>query len=124
MRKIFFNALSYDDGGWFICEIHDYPYKNKTKKPLLVTIDGVGTVNKDPEVQAYFSEISEVRKQLEQEMLKVALDLGLVIFNWDDKPYKEGEKIECILLDNDDGKKLSDALIVLGWKKQFIAIGP
>lgn len=130
-KKVFFNAVSYDEGGWFICEAQDWPYKNKTKKPIFVTKPsptgdprGMLGVSDDPEVRLYLQEVDEVRKQLHEEMVKLAIDLGLTIADMDGNQYKEGESIEFLVLDNDDGKKLSDALIALGWEKQFIPIGP
>jgi len=116
MQKIFYNALNNggdDNGGWFVCEMRDYPYKHKTDKPLFTAIDNTIDVSKEPEVTAFFAEREAVYRQLHDEILKVAADLNITIPDND-----------IIVLEDDDGKKLSDALISLGWKKQFIAIGP
>jgi hypothetical protein len=131
MKKIFFNAFSYNHGGWFICEAHDWPYKNKTDKPVFVIKPhpddprGVSSVSDDPEVQVYLQEVDEVRKKLHDELAKVAVDLKLHITNLDGKQYADGEKIEEVLIEDDaEGKKLMDTLIALGWEYQFIPIGP
>jgi len=116
MKKIFYNALNCgggDNGGWFVCEMQDYPYKHKTDKPLFTVIDNTVCVSKEPEVTAFFEEREAVQKQLHDEILQVAADLDLTI---QDKDF--------IVLEDDDGKKLSDTLVSLGWEKKFIAIGP
>jgi hypothetical protein len=121
MKKIFYNAFSYNDGGWFICEVRDYPYKHKTNKPTFVVINNVLTVSKEPEVKKFLEERKEVSKQLHDEMLKVATDLGLTLLNDDTFCNEDGQEI---ILEDNDGKKLTEALISLGWEKQFIPIGP
>jgi len=130
MKKIFYNAVSYDNGGWFICEAHDWAYKHVNKKPIFVTKKspkcprGYTGISDDPEVRTYLQEVDEVRKQLHAEMVQVASDLNLVITDIDGNPYKEGDEVEFLVLGDEDGKKLSDVLISMGWEKQFIPIGP
>jgi hypothetical protein len=130
MRKVFFNAMSYDNGGWFICEAHDWPYKTKTDKPWSIVKPnptdsrGTLTVNDDPEVQAHLKEREEVNKQLHDEMVKVATELNLKLLDWNGNEYADGAEIKELVLDDADGKKLTDRLISLGWELEFIAIGP
>lgn len=125
MRKIFFNAFSYDDGGWFICEVRDYDYKNKTEKSIFVTKPhptdprGFLGVNDDPEVQAFLQEKVQVSKQLYDEMFKVATDLKLNFI-----PAFDKITTTDIILNNEDGKKLKDKLISMGWELEFLPIGP
>ena len=131
MKKIFFNALSYDHGGWFICEAHEWPYKNATTKRRFIAVPspdgdprGMLGVNPDPDVQALLTEIEEVNKQLHEELVKIAVDLKLDIRDWDGNPYRDGQPVTEVILEDEDGKKLMDALIALGWVHQFIPIGP
>ena len=125
ITKRFFNAMSYDDGGWFICEPGpDWEFKNKTDKPWFVTKDGVGTVNDDPEVQAMLRERDEIYDQLHKEIVKLAVELKLHIYDFHGNLYDDVSKIDEVCLDNDDGAKLTEALQALGWKHQFIPIGP
>jgi hypothetical protein len=122
--------MSYDNGGWFICEMHDYEYKHKTNKQIFITVPcksdkrGMLSVNPDPEVQAYLKEVDEVNRQLYEELIQIAIKLKLNIYDWDGNKYKKGDKISYIILEDEDGKILTKTLIDLGWEKQFIPIGP
>lgn len=128
MKKIFYNAMSYDEGGWFICEARDWPYKHKTNKRWFIVhipLDprGMLVVNPDPEVQAEMQEVQEVRNQLKKELAQIAVELKLNIMDLEGVPYGD-RVVEDVVLDAEDGKKLTEALLARGWVKCFIPIGP
>jgi hypothetical protein len=134
-EKIFYNAFSNSSspfGGWFICEWQGYEYSYKTEKPTIVSeyreVNGVlrevGTVSKNPDVQAFLNERKEAAMALAEEMREIANSLDMIAFQQprpdiDGKECPAGmfKKYELIFLGEEDGKKLHDALIAKGWKK-------
>jgi hypothetical protein len=99
MIKLFYNALSYDEyAGWYISEPRELPFKSEGLK--------------DDE---FYAKLAIIRKHLEQEILDVCLYLKL-----------EVEEVGGYtpVLDEENGKKLTEELLRRGWKKEFIPIGP
>jgi hypothetical protein len=99
MIKTFHNALSYDEySGWYICRPRELPFKSKGFK--------------DDE---FYGKLAIIQKHLEQEIIDVCLHLKLDI----------GEEDGFTpILDEENGKKLTEELLKRGWKKEFIPIGP
>lgn len=99
MIKIFHNAWSDDEySGWYICEARDLSFKSKGFK--------------DDE---FYGKLAIIKKHLEQEILDVCLHLRLDV----------GEEDGLApVLDEENGKKLTEELLRRGWKKEFIPIGP
>lgn len=98
IRKIFYNACSYDEySGWYICNVQlQLPKMDK---------------------EEYLDKRLAAVTAIQQEMLDVVLALGLVL--------EEDEDIGLSpVLNFENGKKLTEELLRRGWEKQFIPIGP
>lgn len=134
MKKIFHNAFGGSDEhlGWYVCDFGDYEYKNKTDKPWFVTDveRNCTTVSKDPDVQAVIKEREDLLDSLHNELVEIAKRLKVKFLTYE---TFEGFSVESqaseadvkeVWVDEEDGKKLSEALIAAGWVHEFIAIGP
>lgn len=122
MKKVFYNAMSHDHGGLFLVAARDWVYKHATSKQSFVEKDGVLILSDDPEVLAFNNEVKEVYNKLHEELVDVAKQLNLIARNFDGSPTTI-DSAEA-LFDDADGKKLADALLSLGWEKEFISICP
>lgn len=116
MKKVFYN-YGYEYEGYYTCRPKDYEYKNKTNKNILQNLN-------DEDVKAFIAERREVYKQLREEMLQIAISLNLHLVDFNGEEFKDNVIIDLVCVDNEDGKKLYDALISKGWEKEYIPIGP
>ena len=123
MRKIFHN-VGYEHEGWYVCEYRDYPYKNRTDKPWFVNVNNVTTVSQDPEVQALLKERQEALQALHEELLGIAKKLQVKFHDFFEAVEIPAADAKDVIVDEEDGKRLSEALLAQGWSHEFIAIGP